>query len=215
MLRMDNISVTLGKGSALERPVLRHMHLSVDPQEFVVIMGGNGAGKSTLFQVLSGHLSPEEGHVRIKGDDIARLSYRERASLVAQVMQDPRMGTMEELTISENMAFAFRRGQPRRWSWVHSSERKALFRKRLSLLGMGLEERLEERVANLSGGQRQALSLIMAFLREAPLILLDEITAALDPAAAETIMQLAAQLVQEEERTCLMVTHHIPHAVQY
>ncbi len=215
MLKLTNIDLTLGKGSKLERPVLQKLNLSITPGEFVIVMGGNGAGKSTLFNVISGFLKPDAGQIILDGKDFTHTSQKCRAPWVAKVMQDPRLGPMENMTIFENMAFSFKRGQRRGLLPFSNRQRKTLFQEKLSMLHMGLEARLDECVSHLSGGQRQALSLIMAVISDSKILLLDEMCAALDPKMAETIMQLANTIIREEEKTCIMITHNIAHAIAY
>lgn len=215
MLNLENIDVTVGKGSKLERLVLQNLSLSVKCGEFVVVIGGNGAGKSTMFNIISGFLNPDSGKVILEGKDITNLSQSSRASFVAKVMQDPRIGTIENMTIFENLAFALRRGESRGFMPFTSQRRTELFQAKLRMLNMGLESRLNELVSNLSGGQRQALSLIMAIITDSKILLLDEITAALDPQIAENVMELTAKIVQEEKRTCIMITHNMNHALKY
>lgn len=215
MLNLKNISVVFGANTELERTVLDDLSLTVQTGEFVVIIGGNGSGKSTTFNIISGALNTTKGQIFINNQDVTNQSQADRAALVSKVMQDPRIGTMENLTIFENMAFALRRGQYRSLSFFNTSKRRRLCQDKLALLGMGLEDRLETLVGTLSGGQRQALSLIMALLADSKILLLDEITAALDPKSAETVMSLANTIVQEEKRTCLMITHNMTHALTY
>lgn len=215
MLSLQNIDLTLAKGSKLERPVLKKLNLQVNHAEFLVIMGENGTGKSTLFNVISGFLKPDAGEVILNGKNITHLPQQFRTPLIAKVMQDPRMGTMENMTVLENMAFALKRGQNRGLKIFNNPFNQQYFREKLSLLGMGLEDRLHEQVSNVSGGQRQALSLIMAILTDAQILLLDEITAALDPKIAVSVMQLADQIVRQSKRTCIMITHHLADAIKY
>jgi putative ABC transport system ATP-binding protein len=215
MLTLKDINVTLGKSSKLERKILNNLSLSIKPGEFVVLIGGNGAGKSTLFNLISGFLKPDSGQIIIDGQDTTNMPQLCRSALVSKVMQDPRIGTIENMTIFENMAFALKRGQKRGLSPFLNKSHKELFYKKLQLLNMGLELLIDEFVRNLSGGQRQAISLIMSTLADSKILLLDEITAALDPGSSETIMKLTARIVKEEKRTCLMITHNMEHALNY
>lgn len=180
-----------------------------------MIIGGNGAGKSTVFNAISGFMKPEKGRILIDGEDVTKSSQQERAKLVSIVMQDPRVGTMENMTILENMAFSFKRGKSRGFSLFNNENRRRLFKEKLTLLDMGLENRINEMVTNLSGGQRQALSLVMSIIAESKILLLDEITAALDPKIAEHVMALANKLVREQNLTCVMITHNMEHAIRY
>lgn len=215
MLTLENIHLTLGKGTKLEYSVLKKLNVTVSPGEFVIVIGGNGAGKSTLFNVISGFLKPDSGKIILNHQDITHLSQKARAASISTVMQDPRAGTIENMTIFENMAFAYKRGQRRALCPFSSKGRKEMFQEKLILLNMGLENRLEDLVANLSGGQRQALSIIMAILAESKIVLLDEITAALDPKIAETVMQISNKLIRGENRTSFLITHNMSHALDY
>ncbi|HQS84047.1 MAG: ATP-binding protein [Alphaproteobacteria bacterium 16-39-46] len=215
MLRLKNIDLTLGQGTKLERPILKNLNLEVALHEFVVVIGGNGAGKSTLFNLISGCLKPEKGQVILSHQDVTKIPARLRAKDVSQVMQDPRLGTIENMTLMENMAMAYNRGNKRLLIPFSTKRRKDLFQEKLSMLKMGLEGRLDDLVAHLSGGQRQALSLIMATLSKSKIVLLDEITAALDPKIAHTIMALTETIIRKEKLTCLMITHNMPDALAY
>lgn len=215
MLKLENVDVTLGQNTKLERKILNQLNLNVKEGEFVVVIGGNGAGKSTLFNVISGFIRADSGKISIAEQDITSTSQTDRAKLVSKVMQDPKFGTIENMTILENMAFALKRGQKRGLQPFSSNERTQLFKEKLSMLNMGLENRLDDLVSNLSGGQRQALSIIMAMLQEYKILLLDEITAALDPATSEVIMELTNRIVREQKLTCIMITHNMEHAIKY
>ena len=215
MLTLERIDVTLGKGTKLERKILKNLSITIQDGDFVVIIGGNGAGKSTLFNVISGSLTPDNGRVMVDGKNLTNSPQSARAQFFSKVMQDPIMGTMGNMTIFENMAFALKKGERRGFASFFNRGRKKIFQEKLKLLRMGLEDRLDQLVDNLSGGQRQAMSLIMAILTSAKTLLLDEITAALDPQTAELIMYLTAQIVQEEKRTCIMITHNMAHAIKY
>jgi putative tryptophan/tyrosine transport system ATP-binding protein len=215
MLKLRNINVTLGKGTKLERQIIKDLSLTTLPEEFVVIIGGNGAGKSTLFNIISGFMEPDSGKIILNNQDVTSINQTSRASMVAKVMQDPRMGVMEDATIFENMAFASKRGIKRGLSLFSNVSNRRLFQDKLSMLDMGLENRLDELAANLSGGQRQALSLIMAILLDSKILLLDEITASLDPTTSEKIMILANKIIREEKRSAIMITHNMQDAINY
>ena len=212
MLTVDKVSVALGRPA---RPILQSLSFSVQAGEFVVILGGNGAGKSTLFNVIAGLLSPNTGTVSVAGQDMRRGALRDRSALVSTVMQDPRVGTMANLTVFENMAFAEQRGKWRSlWPFGNNAQRER-FISRLRMLDMGLENFLDQPVGSLSGGQRQAISVVMSMLVDAHVLLLDEIAAALDPGSSQTIMAKTANLVQQQRQTCLMITHDLDHALQF
>lgn len=215
MLKLESIAVTVGKGSRLERPIFKNLSLEVATEEFLVIIGGNGAGKSTLLNVISGAIPLDAGKILLGGVDVTESAQCARSPWISQVLQDPKMGTMENMTLLENLAFAFKRGQRRGCMPFSTLNRKKKFRDDLSLLSMGLEDRLEEPVRHLSGGQRQALSLIMALIADSKILLLDEITAALDPKTAETVMHLANTMVRDKKRTCILITHTMAHAIKY
>ncbi|GGZ77930.1 ABC transporter ATP-binding protein [Ignatzschineria indica] len=215
MLKLEGIKLVVGKGTQLERTILEDLSLEVKKGEFVVIIGGNGAGKSTVFNTISGFMKPEKGKILIDGVDVTKSSQQERAKWVSIVMQDPRVGTMENMTILENMAFSYKRGGRRGFSLFNNRERRHFFQEKLALLDMNLENRLNETVTNLSGGQRQALSLVMSIVAESKILLLDEITAALDPKIAENVMALADKLVRDQSLTCVMITHNMEHAIRY
>lgn len=215
MLNLENIDVTLGKNTRLERKVLSRLCLNVREGEFVVVIGGNGAGKSTLFNLISGFVKADSGKISILDNDVTAASQTYRAKLVSKVMQDPKLGTMSDMTILENMAFALKRGQRRGLGPFANRARIEMFKEKLSILNTGLEHRLNDLVGNLSGGQRQTLSIIMALLQESKILLLDEITAALDPASSESIMELTDRIVRDQKLTCIMITHNMSHAVKY
>jgi putative ABC transport system ATP-binding protein len=215
MLKLDDITVTLGKNTLLERTVLTNLSLDIKQGEFVSIIGGNGAGKSTLFNVISGFITPEKGKIFLKDQEITNDPQHKKSLYISKVMQDPKVGTMENLSILENMAFAYKRGLKRSLLPFNTHKRRSLFRDKLSLLGMNLENRLDDLVGSLSGGQRQALSLIMSILTPSDVLLLDEITAALDPKVAQSVMELAAKIIEAENRTTLMITHNMSHALTY
>jgi putative ABC transport system ATP-binding protein len=215
MLTLENIDITLGKNTKRERKVLQGLNLTVAPGEFLVLLGGNGTGKSTLFNVIAGGLKPDAGKLCIDGQDVTAMSQAQRAQAVSKVMQDPMQGTIAQMSILENMAFAYQRGQKRGLSLYDSQARRELFQDKLRLLGIGLEKRMHDQVSGLSGGQRQALSMIMAILQPTKILLLDEITAALDPASTIAVMDLANRIVREQRLTCVMITHDMAHAIQY
>lgn len=215
MLRLENVHVTIGKGTPLERKLFQDFSLHIHPDEFVVIIGGNGAGKSTLMNVISGYQPIDAGKIFLHDVDITKRSHDRRALCISHVMQDPKVGTMPLMTIEENLSFAFMRGQKRRFALHNTAKRRALFKDALAALQMGLEDRLHDFVGSLSGGQRQGVALIMATLAPSKILLLDEITAALDPKAAESVMQLASHIVEYEQRTAIMITHNMAHALAF
>lgn len=215
MLKLQNIDVALGQGTTLERCILDNLNLEVKTGEFVLLLGNNGAGKTTLFNVISGSIAPTKGTIHVGSEIVTDWPAHKRSPLISKVLQDPRIATIGQMTIEENLNFAYYRGKKRSLSFSNTPKKKSFFQEKLGLLGMGLENRLGEMAGNLSGGQRQALSLIMAIMAESKILLLDEITAALDPQMAETIMELTEKIVREEKRTTLMITHNLDHAAKY
>ncbi|MDQ0395383.1 ABC transporter ATP-binding protein [Labrys monachus] len=215
MIAVQGVHVTFGRGTPLENRALRGLDLAIPAGEFVTVIGSNGAGKSTLLNVLSGDVAAERGRVEIGGIDVTRWSAPRRAGLVARVFQDPMAGTCEALSIEENMALAHARGRARGLRASLDAARRAVFRDRLAVLGLGLENRLGDSMGLLSGGQRQAVSLLMATLAGMKILLLDEHTAALDPRTADFVLQLTRRIVEEQKLTALMVTHSMRHALDY
>ena len=216
MIALQSLHVTFNAGTPIENHVLRGLTLNIAEGEFVCVIGSNGAGKSTMLNAISGDLLVDTGRIRFGERDVTRLPAAERAPLVARVFQDPMAGTCDSLTILENMALAQGRGA-RRGAFrpaVKTSERE-LFRARLRLLNLGLENRLDDRIGLLSGGQRQAVSLVMAALRPSSILLLDEHTAALDPRTAAFVLELTDKIVAETGLTTMMVTHSMRQALDH
>ncbi|MDR0489516.1 MAG: ATP-binding cassette domain-containing protein [Propionibacteriaceae bacterium] len=214
MLRITGVSKTFYPGTANERVALNNVSLHLDEGDFVTIIGSNGAGKSTLLNIISGTLSVDEGSVVIDGKDVTKHSEYRRASGIARVFQDPSAGTAPHLSIEENLAVALNRGKRHTLARGLTKARREDFRTHLATLEQGLENRMKHRVGLLSGGQRQALSLLMASFTHPRLLLLDEHTAALDPERAELVLKLTAQKVGEQGLTALMVTHNMDHALR-
>ena len=208
-LALHEVAKTFYPGSVNEVRALRGITLTLLPGEFVTVIGGNGAGKSTLLNVIAGVFPPDTGTVAVGAHDCTALPEHRRATWIGRVFQDPLAGTAPNLTIEQNLAMALLRGRPRSLAPGVNERRRVLFREELARLGLGLENRLHSRAGLLSGGQRQALTLLMATLQQPELLLLDEHTAALDPATAATIVDLTARLVAERHLTALMVTHNM------
>ncbi len=215
MIELKNINVIFNKGTQLENKVLKNINLNVTESEFVTIIGGNGAGKSTLMNVLSGDINPDKGQILIDQKNITQLSIEERSGMVARVFQDPMMGTFSGLSIEENMSIAYKRGHTRRLKHSLNDQLRDKFCEALSELDMGLENRLKDEVSSLSGGQRQALSLIMTTLQDSKILLLDEHTAALDPKIAKVIMNITEKIIRKHHLTALMITHSMTQALEY
>ena len=213
MLSAQNLHLTFNPGTPIETQALRGMSLDIPAGQFVTVIGSNGAGKSTFLNAISGEQVVDGGAILIDGEDVTRQPVWDRARKVARVFQDPMAGTCENLTIEENMSLALGRGQFRSLRPAVREEMRVLFRERLSVLGLGLENRLTDRIGLLSGGQRQAVSLLMAALRPSRILLLDEHTAALDPRTAQFVLDLTARIVAEHQLTTMMVTHSMRQAL--
>lgn len=213
MLSAKNLVITFNPGTAIETRALRGLSLDIPAGQFVTVIGSNGAGKSTLLNAVSGDLQTDSGSIVIDDQDVTRQPVWERAKQVARVFQDPMAGTCEDLTIEENMALAYSRGQRRGLSLAVKGPMRGEFRERLATLGLGLENRLSDRIGLLSGGQRQAVSLLMAALRPSRILLLDEHTAALDPRTAQFVLELTSRIVTESKLTTMMVTHSMRQAL--
>lgn len=214
MLTLTNITKRFFPGTVNERVALDDLTLTLHEGDFVTVIGSNGAGKSTMLNVVAGRYLPEGGRVVIDGADVTRMPEHRRARWVARVFQDPMAGTSPHLTIEENLAIAFERGKRRGLGMAVTKPKRAIFREALTTLELGLEDRLEMRVGMLSGGQRQALSLLMATYAQPSILLLDEHTAALDPSRAELITRLTGEAVARHRLTTLMVTHNMHQAIE-
>ncbi|KRE51329.1 ABC transporter ATP-binding protein [Paenibacillus sp. Soil724D2] len=214
MLQLSNVSKLFNPGSADEKIALIGINLNLKPGDFVTVIGSNGAGKSTLMNIISGVMTPDAGEVAISGEVIHHLPEYERSRWVGRVFQDPMAGTAPRMTIEENLAMAYARGKKRGLSFGVTSRKRALFLEQLQRLGIGLEGRLRAKVGLLSGGERQALSLLMATFTKPQILLLDEHTAALDPSRAELITRLTEDIVREMKLTTLMVTHNMEQAIR-
>ena len=213
MIRVDKLSVVFGAGTALENRVLNELSLEIPSGQFVTVIGSNGAGKSTLLNVIAGEVSASAGRVIIGERDVTRLAAADRAALVARVFQDPRAGTCETLTVEENLALAASRGRARGLRLALNEAQRTRFRAALEGLGLGLENRLSDSIGLLSGGQRQATSLLMASIEPMQILLLDEHVAALDPRTAALVLQLTQRIIAEQKLTALMVTHSMRQAL--
>jgi putative ABC transport system ATP-binding protein len=214
VIRLDGVTVTFNAGTVNEVRALRDLSLTLQDGELVTVVGSNGAGKSTLLNTIAGVLQPQRGRVVIADQDVTGQVEHRRAALVGRVFQNPLDGTAAGLTVEENLALALRRGRWRGLRQAVGDHERTLFRDRLSTMGLGLERRLTAPVGLLSGGQRQALTLLMATLAEPRVLLLDEHTAALDPVAAAQIEALTAQVCTDQRLTTLMVTHNMQQALR-
>lgn len=215
MLLVNGISKVFNAGTVNEKVALNNVSLKLEEGDFVTLIGGNGAGKSTLLNCVAGVYPIDMGSITIDNKDVTKLPEHKRASMLGRVFQDPMMGTASNMGIEENLALAFRRGQRRGLKWGISNKERQLYKELLKQLELGLENRLSDKVGLLSGGQRQALTLLMATLKKPKLLLLDEHTAALDPKTAEKVLQLTDQFVEEGNLTTLMVTHNMRDAIKY
>ena len=213
MLEIINVSKTFNIGTINEKKALNKLSLKLNPGDFVTIIGGNGAGKSTMLNMIAGVYPIDGGQIIIDGVDISRMPEHKRAKYIGRVFQDPMMGTSAGMQIDENLALAFRRGEKRGLSWGIKKSEKELYKEILAKLGLGLQTRMTSKVGLLSGGQRQALTLLMATLKKPKLLLLDEHTAALDPQTAKTVLDLTEQIVAEQNLTAMMVTHNMKDAL--
>ena len=214
MLIIENVKKTFNKGTINEKVALNGVNLHMNPGDFITIIGGNGAGKSTMLNMIAGVYPIDEGVIALDGEDISQKPEYARAKYLGRVFQDPMRGTAAGMQIDENLALAYRRGQKRTLRWGITKEEKELYVEKLKGLGLGLETRLTSKVGLLSGGQRQALTLLMAALQKPKLLLLDEHTAALDPKTAKTVLELTEKIVDENKLTVLMVTHNMKDAIR-
>ncbi|MEK4228278.1 ABC transporter ATP-binding protein [Solibacillus sp. FSL H8-0538] len=213
MLKLDGINKIFNEGTPDEKIALDNINLHLAPGDFVTIIGSNGAGKSTMMNMISGALSPDFGTVTIDGTDVTRLPEHKRSQFIGRVFQDPMAGTAPSMTIEENLAIAYSRNGKRGMRSGVDRKRREFFKESLAKLHLNLENRLSAKVGLLSGGERQALSLLMATFTKPSILLLDEHTAALDPSRAELITRLTKQLVEADQLTTLMVTHNMQQAL--
>ena len=214
MIRLEDIHVTFARGSPLEARALQGVSLEVPAGQFLTVIGSNGAGKSTALNVIAGGVRPERGRVLIAGEDVTQWPVHARARLVSRVFQDPKMGTCEDMTLLENLAIAQGRTHPRGIRFAVDRSLRKRVGEKLEPLKLGLERRVDDKVGLLSGGQRQALSLLMSTAGGTSALLLDEHTAALDPSTGESVMQLTEQIVRSLRLTTVMVTHSMAQALQ-
>lgn len=215
MLEVRNLYKTFNAGTINEKKAINGLSLTLEDGDFVTVIGGNGAGKSTLLNLVAGVFPVDDGSITIDGQDVTRLPEHKRAKFIGRVFQDPMMGTAATMGIEENLALAYRRGQARGLRYGINNEERKLYREKLSILGLGLEDRLTSKVGLLSGGQRQALTLLMATLKKPKLLLLDEHTAALDPKTAAKVLETTEKIVQRDHLTTLMITHNMRDAIAH
>lgn len=217
MLKLNHIKKTFSVGESEKdlRVALNDINLTINDGEFVAIIGSNGSGKTTLLNILSGALMPDSGNIIIDDADVTKINEFKRAKYIGRVFQDPMVGTCGDMSIIENLEIAYRRGKKHTLAWGFKKAHKELFIKELKRFNLGLEDRLNQKAKLLSGGQRQALTLLMASLQKPAFLLLDEHTAALDPETSKIVMRLTNEIVKEHQLTTLMITHHMRDAIAY
>ena len=215
MLELKNVHKTFNVGTVNEKVALNGLELKLEDGDFVTVIGGNGAGKSTMLNAIAGVWPIDMGKILIDGKDITRLPEHKRAKYIGRVFQDPMMGTARTMEIEENLALAARRGSTRTLKVGITRQERDMYRERLKILGLGLEDRMTSKVGLLSGGQRQAITLLMATLKNPRLLLLDEHTAALDPKTAAKVLELTEKIVQQNHLTTLMITHNMRDAIAH
>lgn len=215
MLELHDVSKTFNLGLITERRALHNINLTINDGDFVTVIGGNGAGKSTLLNLIAGVHSCDSGTIMLDSINITNMKEHKRAKFMGRVFQDPMQGTASNMEIEENMAMSMRRGKNRGLSWGISNKERALFKTILSTLDLGLEDRMKSKVGLLSGGQRQALTLLMATMKKPRLLLLDEHTAALDPRTAHKVLELTQSIIEKDNLSAFMVTHNMKHAIHY
>ena len=213
MLKLDNIHKTFNPGTINEKIALNGVNLTLNEGDFVTVIGGNGAGKSTTLNAIAGVWPIDSGKIYIGGDDVTKLSEHKRAKYLGRVFQDPMTGTATTMSIEENMAITARRGEKRGLSWGITHQERDTYREMLKTLDLGLEDRLTSKVGLLSGGQRQAITLLMASIKKPKLLLLDEHTAALDPKTAAKVLEISDKIIAENHLTAMMVTHNMKDAI--
>ena len=215
MLTIEDLRIVFNAGTVNEKTALDGVSLTLEEGDFVTVIGGNGAGKSTLLNAVAGVWPVDCGSILLDGEDITALPEHKRAKYIGRVFQDPMMGTAPNMQMEENLALALRRGQKRGLRWGVTKAERQVYREKLKTLGLGLEDRMTVKVGLLSGGQRQALTLLMATLQKPQLLLLDEHTAALDPKTAHKVLTISDKIVRENHLTTLMITHNMKDAIKY
>ena len=215
MLYIENLNKTFNPGTPIANHALRDISLQLNAGDYVTVIGGNGAGKSTLLSSVAGTFPLDSGSIRIDELDVSHLPEHKRAAYLGRVFQDPMRGTVANMNIEENLALAYRRGRRRGMRWYITSKERALYRERLATLELGLENRLGDKAGLLSGGQRQALTLLMATLKQPKILLLDEHTAALDPKTAPKVLEIGDKIISDHSLTTMMVTHNMRDAIRH
>ncbi len=215
MLKINHVYKSFNIGTPVQKDALVDLNLHLNPGDFVTVIGGNGAGKSTMLNAAAGVFGIERGSIEIAGKDVTKEPEYKRAAYIGRVFQDPLLGTAGDMWIEENLAFALRRGKTRSFKWGISNKEREMFRELLKTLDLGLEDRLASKVGLLSGGQRQALTLLMATIKKPQLLLLDEHTAALDPKTAAKVLSITDRIVTENKLTTIMITHNMNDAITH
>jgi len=215
MLQIEHLNLTFHPGTPVENHALKDLSLHLKPGDYVTLIGGNGAGKSTLLSTVAGTYLSDTGSIKIDDHNVTHLPEHKRAIYLGRVFQDPMRGTVGNMNIEENLALAYRRGKKRKLGWYISSQERKFYRERLATLELGLETRMTDKAGLLSGGQRQALTLLMATLQEPKLLLLDEHTAALDPKTAPKVLEIGDKIIDKHKLTTMMVTHNMRDAIRH
>ena len=215
MLNISNLHVLFNKGTINEKHAIRGIDLTINDGDFITVIGGNGAGKSTMLNAIAGSVPVEEGNIVLNEENITKLPDYKRAKYISRVFQDPLIGTASGMSIEENLALASRRGKRRTLKWYTNNEERESFKKLLAEFDLGLEDRMMQKVGTLSGGQRQAITLLMASMANPKLLLLDEHTAALDPKTALKVLNLTQKIAENNKLTVLMITHNMSDAIKY
>jgi len=215
MLEVKNLNITFFPKTVNEKKAINDISLTINDDDFITVIGSNGAGKSTLLNIIAGALEQDSGNVLINGKDVSKVHEHNRAKYIGRVFQDPRIGTCPDLTIEENLSLAKRRGQRRTLRKGLTKKEREEYKNLLASLNLGLESRLKTKVGMLSGGQRQAITLLMATLVKPEILLLDEHTAALDPKTAKTVLEITDKIIKEQHLTTFMVTHNMKDAIKY
>lgn len=214
MLELKNISITFHAGTPDENPALKNINLKINEGDFVTVIGSNGAGKSTLYNIISGNLKPSFGTIKLNGEDITKLAEYKRAKYIGRIFQNPLLGTAGKMSLEDNMMICEKKGF-KGLKISLTKQKREYFKSELKKLNMGLENRLSDNVNQFSGGQRQALTLLMTVMSKPQILLLDEHTAALDPTNAEIVMNLTREFAKDDNLTVMMVTHNMQHALDY
>lgn len=215
MLKVNNLTKVFNKDTTNEKVALNKVSVDIHDGDFITVIGGNGSGKTTFLNLISGVYIPDQGTIEINGNNVTNLVEHKRAKFLGRVFQDPMQGTAANMSILENMSIAYQKGQRKTLKWGFKKQNNQIFKEKLATLNLSLENNIEQKMGLLSGGQRQAITLIMATLNKPKLLLLDEHTAALDPKTAKTVLELTNEMIQKEKITTIMITHNMRDALKY